>query len=668
VPDKTPLATLDGITLNALTDVGVLQQVGVHAPVWNIEVSTNREVKINENVVLKMGEHEFKRLIVLRTEAGRAPFTYSVTLTDRRWRWPAVWVERDYNVRMPVGTNVDKGPRDENHLLVPELAYNRYTLKGEKARWTYKEVLVDVLEQMGIADYYVLDAPDIPVEDLRIKSYGHVALRQVLDLAPQLQVTQDPNGTITVFDSTDWDPKDALSYLKENQVSPRGQYPRLVNNELVRPIRVEVLFEVEPELRTAFREGTQEHVPILNVIEVPDFELTLANGQRVAQGTYVQVDDYLAALALQERPHSESPVITQDLIRESFLSGFRFTKALFHVPGGGTDPLWNARFDRLLRDWRQLFRVTTEWRHRLAHLRAIRATIVDRPTGNRGVSEAFADYVVRPSWRGFARNRSQRHDQGYAIRGWNDALESAKAGPFKVTIEDELAGLIRITPRVDPYFEADQVAPGYVSDYNIPNQAFGYSYQLKEGLYALWERVTLDDNWKLDAVVTATAQTPNDTRRLFSRPVDPSMLAHIFPRLGTCDGPVQYLRVPASLMTARVRWTDERGPQILKCLKDGQWGSIPLHNQEHVDNVALAMAAAFYAPLVDRLDGTVDYKGVVGEGLYGNGTRALVALEPDGTLRRRSSFNAANPGPDLFAYLPKVTQDLISKRLYDEGR
>jgi hypothetical protein len=410
---------------------------------------------------------------------------------------------------------------------------------------TPEQMLQDVLKQC-VGESFIIDSPlpKVDLEDVVISHPGDTALAIALDKLPGLQVEVDLENRLRVYN-------DVYGATIPQKLYATGAYPAAGDRSNERPFQVVVHFVQEAELRVNGYDGqaaatqvrTEDDNPLLaqtlvNVMRLPDPSASLPAGywgpeRIVDHGTWVPIDAYLAYLATQDRPalanNSNAFPLTQAIIRRNWLTGFNRLR-LFYSYGPNPDPVWDARFDAIYDAWRQTWQLSRQWQGRLLGLSHRRVGVVDSTTGTRAPSMVWCDHLKKPTWKGLARHRTQRSDQGWVNRSYSESgykitpigpsatstVVSVPGSPFELLIEDHEAFILRLQPRRDPFGEVERVAPGTINlELFIPKTLGGAYNRSGTPAHLFWEYAQLEERWEFGAIVTALRGAPNGTERYY---------------------------------------------------------------------------------------------------------------------------------------------------------
>ena len=627
-----------------------------------------------------------KGLYVIARGPGDDPLnTESLLVADARWLWRTRVVVTRYNVARPTAERRWL----DGELTPPEvarteadLAFERATLKDLARPWTAREVLEDVLAYVaghGGARVGVTPLQDV-VQGLELFDQGDAAVQRALALVPGILPWVDAEGivrTLSLYDGTE-----VAAFTRAQQGLTPGVLSGswgVPDRSLALPPAVQVGFEREHEVRfdysetsssaTRVRQQPGREEPTLElVVPQPDVTLALSDGKAVAMGTYLRFyDEWLPAVsALADYPATVG-ALTQDVILRWFLAGMSQPHLVYSadVPGAAS-LLWSRRLSAVSQHWRQTFRLLPQWVDKIRSVEARRASIVSTETGARARSEAFCDYVVKPTFRGMAPKGQQ--ELGRTVTGYAAQIKDCRPAPFLVDVVDPRVGLIRLTPRTDLVGLGEQVVPGSCSSFPSASAATNT---------ALWHQVTLDAAWNLSVVLTVIPSVPNDTRRLWWETVTLADAVKALSGAGASAdrvtrvrgkpgnshkalGPVRY--VLSGDTTARFAWRDEDATAI----KESIWTGAPpprdlLVNPTDVRDVAVAQAARVVAPLLPRGVGRVVVS--LDKDALPTGNLLSVTHEVRGALAT-TTLQAPAPGadtPSVWSLLPERTRRIVAR-------
>lgn len=638
-----------------------------------------------------------RRLFIADIFPGATTHTRRVRVVDVRWLWQHVYISSTFNERRVTGdTNVvAEGANPETPQIDPEIRYAKYSLHDEERVWTASNVLRHVMTTLNghawrLDDRIASRFDQTPVDDLILEDAGHYALERILAYVAGAAVYIDRDGFAVVTDTLDGTEGAVYEELKDrqqNQVSVR-----VADRRNIRPSKVVVLITPEVEVRFDYQEpsssGTRT-VPdtdtnaLDNVAIMPDplgLDFTDAAGTQhtIGPGSYVRMDDLFVAYG--DGPGygdgtGRARALSWDILRKHRASAFRYNGAEFSLVNretGLVDVPWSRRVNQIHQSYRKDFQVREVFMQRLASVRPVRAATVNPVTGTRAASPVYSDYIRRPSIHGLARTVNGALN-GYQVQGYAALLANAKAAPATVQILNPGAGVFRVqTNDTGPNGWYEETMLGY-STKGIPGQSLGVA-GLNEATQfnAFWDHVELDAQWQMSVVMSCVPGSPNSIGKLLGVEVRPDEVSGLIGRdVGNCWGPVAYVRVFPTLLTARYAWDDSVGQSLVDAVRGvnntdqngcGVFPESRLVNRAHVADVAKAAAARVYAGLLDRPFGTLETDmrpdleptGAIGEVehvMQGGATRTLVR------------FSTPAAPQDIWRFMPASTRRALLRSL-----
>lgn len=693
-----PTCKLDGVALTAHAPIR-WGRVGGVSP-YSTVVLTSRaraerifkqskgkgvELEIEQKGVRKV----FKNIWVISMMAGDGPHTRRLLLADWRWLLPRIWITMDGNL---LRTSVERrlqGPTPEVSVLLPAQVYAPHSLAPGGLPWKTNSfvskaatAISDELGALGMPSFDIYGVgealkSEIEVLNWRIDGPGDVALQQLIDYCPGLQIEADADGNGRLYLESALQEKaevdGAFAYA-----DPANQYPVYMDRERFRPIVVNVLFEKRMEFLFRFREGSFSGTATASY-ENPGFDLinVVQVNEPVPVGTFsggfgswVPLEQYLTWLGTQPRPaHAQNDVCRPSIewVRRNFMSGFSAMRVLFRS-GEGTDPLWAARFDSILNSYRQTFGVSQYWYERLQSLEAVRSGVYSTSMNIHAPSEAYCDYTTRPTFRQID-TASGGHDANWAAVQedqyvYGRDISALRPAPFTVIVEDQDAMIIRLAPKAELSKLGQRPMPGVPVNpvaCNAPRKLNSINSSLAQGL---WEQMVMKPTWDMAVVLTATVATPNSIDRYHTEIVLPNEAQEVVKSvvIGPCAGPVIRLRCDPATLMAWATWVNGSANQIEALVEGGNLTAPFFLNPEAVRDVAVAMAARIYESLCDRLSGErvrVSFKPETKP--VGALNQVIHEVETTGRVSTSFSFAQAVEPRDLMVFLPANTRRIIQR-------
>lgn len=601
------------------------------------------------------------------------PQILEVLVADRRWLLPRLYVERVYNLRRRTGERriLREGDAPEQLAQVVDdvhfAAWSLFPRDNPTTRWSARNIVADVLERLVPGDWEIAPSlsREIDVEGLLISDPGPAALRRALGLLPGADVYVNETGKYVVYDRRDGGEETVLG-----NADPPISGPLLTRKSdlrLSRPKRVRVRTVPELELRLDSRsEGgtvTEDTREIENVLPVPDFQLTMADGRIVPQGSWERVDDVLTAWTNDVRP-GQTVVLSHDIIQRAWFNG-GFFQAFVQLAGIEPDLILARRVAAIYEHYRQTWRVDRRMMDRIASLQAVRVGILDAETATRAPAVVYGDWTVIYTLRGGVSEQTRQLSRfADTFDGYATSLADARIAPAVVSILDPEQGIIQFAYELDPHARLAQVAPGKAlgrsaADNELPVADPREERQGGRGLLA--SHLRLESAHQVATILTIVPGAPNDERRLHEEIVEP---AEAFKALGIdsappCDGPEWEIRIGAQLETARFAWRDDNAAAVEDLL--GLTGSNPGGtarlgepvNKDRLRALAVANAAALYARFVDRHEG--ELHTALSPGIRPTGSIAAVThtLDPNSGATTEAILPTEVDAEDPIALMPE---------------
>lgn len=684
-----PPAYLNNVPLIVSGDLGWQLTTGVlpHSQTFEVHPKHLQQLLlsgIGETELRIEGAHPLtvEKLTVLREEPGEDPHVRRVLVADRRWLWPYVLYSKSFNVRRATGRKRLYGERLEVVNTTDDQDYVEFSLKPPTFTdaWKATEVLRDILERL-VGQQFTIDPQlahrSIPVENLKLRDRGPRALERILDYFSVAGLYIDYDGFVVVYDRTTDQDKDLVD---------EGRYPRMQGGGWVREIdlsrlrgrEVKVYLERLIEVRFDFDEGAplpifkRDRRVLQNVFRYPDYNLALFNGIKAEVNSWQDAEDCLDTWANDPTfpmTNHAGEKISLDKTLSLFPSHIlqtAFVKGL--IPA--TDEVQQRRVRAIMQHFRQTFRVRHEYMSRLEQIIAERAAVADYENRAHAPSPAYVDYCVRPTRRRLVEASLGQQDRillAGNVTGYAEKLVDARVSPFEVQLVDPHLGVIHLAYRHVPYTGIDEVLPSKIESIPVATVA--------ERVILTFEFTKLTSTHKLSTILSCVPGTPNDNRRFHEVRVTPQQVEQAYGiQLGACFGPTQEIFAGEEL--ARFAWVDELESQIEEAIFEGaqlgqftveqevpqQGTTVPRNpstilvssflNEEDVNALALAQAAAYYFQLQDRFEGQYetalrrDFRPV------GNVTSIEHQLTDKGGPVTRVVFPPARPPIDVFGLLP----------------
>lgn len=573
------------------------------------------------------------------------------------------------------------------------------------------------------------------IENVEIDDPGDGAVLRVLANMPTADIWVDDFGAIRVYSKSSGDENAEIESLGHESVG-KGHIA-VVDMRLQRPKEVHCLYTPECEIRLDAIEtessataasGARVIRPwgMKNVLLSPDPELVIQPGDEggrrvVTAGNWITVKEAL-------RSWGRPPGWLKDLEFKDILRAMIPGKNLFaalYIMGRlnmrSGDTLWVARLNSLMTHFRKTYQINSEIMRSIYALNAHRVAVLDQATGAQARAGLFMNYSYCPSGRNYFDknpNAPQRawfiNVDGYpagaqvpglipgalAIQPNIVAIEAAggmaaQQGTIQcsglVQIVDHDQGIIRIEPGGDPYGAIGQCMPSKVKsqercavlmrDQRLKPVTYNSIHQTSDILQ-------LTEEHKVCVILTAIPGAPNSEFGLVRQIIKPTDVFRLLPpqaafSLAQCNGPVKEIRVPPTIQTAKVGWSDSLAVQIIKGVfgfntdrgyepgfladiraKEGimNWDRSRLGSAS-LKTLSLAYAAQEYSRLADRSVGAAEGHLNAAIELAGWIDRVVHTLEPSGSAQTTISLPEHISGISPMALLPAYARGIILRQV-----
>ena len=614
---------------------------GVTAPeiVWTIDPTLAAQVLAKREVSIKFDVEgkvlDVKRAVVLGERPSGTVYARSVILSDVRAYWPSVHVKYAANVRTRSGSgrllSVDGPPQ----LATPvdDLIFAPFSLKDELTVQSGDDVAAAILKflqdrtQAGF-ELRARPRPKLTPNDVLPDAPGHVALAQALALLGGVDVYIRPqDSAVILFDRVLGAERAIMASLAPAPLQDLGLL-KFVSTKNQLPKKFNVLFTREMEVRADFREdsstGTtstraQDEPTLQNVVQITDQTLTVS-GKLEVQGSFAEIDPYLTAInAAGPAPATSIGPLDRSKLQKLYLGPCLELCYVMGLTGLTPSQVWAGRLASLRAHYRLTFRLDRKFSQRIlpGSIRAVRAALLDGPTGTRQPSPVYFDYCSKPTLRWLSKSLDAR--LGWNVhalppraasqnvgetKAYSDPylLADCQPGPAQLLVLDNQVGIFHLQVRKDTFDQAEQIVPSLVRDLPVTDP-----HQVAIGTaIATWEEAALVRNHRVSFIFSCVPAGPNSANQLGKYEVS---LDAALKRLGVgtqqAEGPDMDLRVGGSLMTLRYPWSDAGRDQILGAFRpDKPFPSklIPVNDTEAKD-YAESTAAAVAAGLLDHYEG-----------------------------------------------------------------
>lgn len=610
-----------------------------------------------------------KGLWPLNIYPGDNPHIMRVMVADVRWFWPYAHVLRRYNMhRHATVQRVTSNSRLELDPVVPRVQYWRWSVKTNQQKYNTSEVVLDIVRSAcakvhnGVPSITVdpsigTKINNIPVEQLTIDDAGDQAVMRVMAYIPEGKIYPNSDGGIVISSKASGEEEGVVNSLGPEMVN-RGHI-EFVDNRVVRPSKIEVLFTREVEVRFDFNETAQAVVPgatvtrdedplgdrreMQNVLPLPDFQLQV-NGGMAAQGTYVTMDEAFNGWGKILNPFNPSMGVKLDhpLVQKAFMP----FNDLWSVLGliGITNPNadWVSRLSAVQEHYRRTFRINSRWMDRIMSVRPYRVATIELISGQRAPAMAYCDYCILNTTRTIWKDKAAGQNLSYYINmtGYpaNGVInDSTIPSAAKVSIPDSDQGIIHVDFLTDQFRVYEMMLPSNIiqnvtGDLTRRTDTVAFDAVIDPSM----PLPRLSPSFKFATILSVIPASPNSIHQLHKVTIEPKDLKGLMPNdsaLENAIGPVMQIRVGAGVETARVRWIDSAAGEIEKmfgvnvrprcelhadCTGGTPDEEPPTFNIDNLvlnlgtprdtisaslTNIAKAVACRVYASLIDRYQG-----------------------------------------------------------------
>jgi len=674
-------------------------QPSVHA--FTLDKDEAKKVKDGARVSLNVvqGPHRFsvRDLLVVGRGGTIDKFSETVLCADSRLLWRREWVRRTFNMRRRSGGRRRVTPDGEVPAAVEQriddVTYLAQTTKTPNASilvpYTAAEIARIVLDEVIGKGAWFGDLGSFPskvVDNVEIDARGDVAISQVLALLPGADVFLGLDGVARIKNLLDVG--EAATVLAQSGAEfVGGGHPAFVRLGSQRPFEIDVLFDVEQEVRFDFdtettTSGIDERL-MVNVIPVPDPTLKMVSGplsgETVIAGTWVPMADYLSAINA-DKGGVDVPNLTEARIREFFLAPEWWLAVYVKYSQIAPTVLWSRRIGAIREHWRTTFRINRRWMNRIYSMRDYRVSVYDKETGTFGASVAYMDWCARASTKGllarkFAQQKVAYNGNPTRMVNAQTSLNGVDVAPAVVSVIDGELGIISLQLRTDMFGNQGMVAPGRI-DAGMALQANQSSVPITGdgSRYGSGGKVfSMNANFRASTIITVAPVSPNSTARLFPVTVNlerarkylPSSVAIALPN---ATGPRWTMRIGAGLLTARFFWQHSAASQI-----EGEFGvgvqdpkprtNERLLNFREIEDLARVTAAGLYASMPDKWEGSKSVP--LNQGLLPLGSIRAVShtLNPEGDAETTLDLPDNVAAFDALALMPRSTQNFIYRNV-----
>ena len=555
-----------------------------------------------------------KNLRIITAEPGPNPHIGRIQVGDIRWLFPYLRIWKQFNVRARLA-NRKRGVWGDDPQFVQDVSqdqYRRWSLNPETDQpWLALDIILDTLENPASGlnrdllageltivqfDEDVEELRGISLEDILLDDDGAGALRRALALLPGIGIYVDYDGNLRLFNKFNA----RMESEEARSIGPPivdGGIITRISNSTTRPREVHCLFPRKVEVRFNYAPGLPEFAGeddsrrlMENVILVVDPDFKDDDGNLVPQGTWLNADKYIAALAAQADAIGAARLkkFSKKILDQAQIPWMGIWSLIeaaglddLATTGGDTSKFqWASRFASLRTHYLQTFRLNPAWARRARLIEAKLVGIFDAETGTRAKSPVWADHAVVPGLKFLLVGGHSGKEFCLVTNQFNFPGSTEKGGPgdidtplkkdsvpslFRVDVLDQDQGLIRITPRGDVYGNWDTILPAPVINRPCYNPEAGalesplsFDSQLEgqkdDKISALNSAIA-----RFAIVLTLVPATPNSTDQFHRIIVTPDDVKKVLPAgarrgLANAKGPIKELLIKDEV--ARVIWVD----------------------------------------------------------------------------------------------------------------
>lgn len=704
---------------------------------------------------IQIGQTIYRLLTILRVvQDSKFGFnTISAIVADRRWTWSRRHIYRRFNVRKRVGYRHYTEPNQKQLAITEaELRFAKFSIKDNGQLFTMEEILDDILDEVEddgsliattFKDKRILEeqfklkggGKDLTLENIFIDDQGPGAVRNILRQIGGAAITINANGDLKVFsqvDGRDQEEVDKLGFVAQNL----GNF-EFSDHKFVRPKGFRIKFAIEAEVRFDYRERLSldglpsSHRFLENVIQNTDNRLTVlapfGPGARfISQLNWIEIQDILDAwnqftpqgLVLRDG-------VTFDLIYHAMVHddvfGAMFLSGVIQQSVGSANADWMARIGALKTHFRQTFKIPDEWRDRVSSIRANLISTINPVTGTRANSPIYCDWAAKISQKGIIRFQRTRplgssapgrknntpiyintpgYPTGGIVKGVPRIISRDSTAPGILNILDPEIGIIRLNFKMDVFKDYSIILPGFIKNnasYNVVGAGVITQDTVLDNVARGKARMQLEPDWNLATIVTMKPIAPRNSNIFFEILILPKDILPFIPdniksTIINAQGPVQEIRIPDQIETARVRWSDDPKDTRVTEKIFGFHGGIGLLDLKRLENlvinhtgirdtepviqpgggtaslkeIARAAAIKFLLSQRDRFVGRAASKSYFDPEVKGNINEIEHFITVKGADIMAIDFLEKPATIDIFSLMDDRTRRVVLKQLYQE--
>lgn len=656
---------------------------------------------------------QFNNLTIIGSGPTDSPYETELVVVDSRWEWKYKHVFGSFNIPRKTGSirRIGSAGQQATQKLADTIGFFEWSLNGGKKKWTAREVIKAVFDQVVGAGNWLLRSTGKlkfkDIQDLTIDGPADAAIGQLLAdpaFGGALDVYQNTEGKIVIYNRLDGGERPLVGapIVRVGQSQERHilKKPAIINQplwsvqdrKLERPSEVHVLFERRLELRidliekatsTASLDPISPPLQARNVLPSPE-DFGPFQGRTIIAEQWIELNFYLDFL--KTKTPKGLPALSLDIMVKGWASNLLEVYA--EVDDSG---LWGSRIDYIRQHFRLTWQVDKTWRDRIRDIKAERLTSEDRTTGTRPNAAVFANYAQFNTWRSSS-TRFNSSKQG---------AENVVSNRFSNSIG--IKGRARAGPIIGTDYTKLKPSPAFVSiidnEQCIVHFEFGKgsdnSYQVSRYIRSALTRASipsddptkanqwlqeasLESPYEASVILAANLGAPADNRRYHKITVTPQQAGAVLPskRVQTGTGPILQIRVKPAILVARIGWEDKKKAEIESTFSPlGSGQPLPSFinnssavlnlpepiNKFNLEDYALGVAAKAYASYLDRAEGGLTTG--LDSSMTIQGTATEVSFEADPTLGAVTKVVLPAEAPlfDLAAVLPKSVRRVVDR-------
>jgi hypothetical protein len=489
-------------------------------------------------------EQEYQKLWCIL----RPPVDYNhaaIIITDDRWRWKKECTYRVYNLKRKANdqhvfaktTSAGKlGLQEARNYFVP------WTIMQDQAGnptrpWTALDIVLDVLqnvlgytpEEIDVAGAATSDFTPMNIDVTGANADQVIA--RFLNLSDNSLYIEDDGRVAIYANRAPAGVAELQRWFPDGLPSLRSGAFEVIDQKASRPVVIDGTLEKELELLCQYKESAHQGQTTAGdqlspelvaknmldgrIVPMDNVTITLIENQvgNLPRGSVVTIEEALEAFGR----HFGGGSATLADLRSAYGTGVH--AALIEIlrdPGDASllDPLAGLILNRILEDYRTLFRLHPAAMDRLKDINAVLADVIFPETGLRAPSEVYS--VM--SWRlnlqarvNDCRRKAQPLDS-FRDPATGSARDHYQPIPASAKIVDKDMGLLQITfgGAVDRPGLVVDIIPGEAEDDSFYTDGFGDNRSVHgfEGMHGL------KADWECSVILSGVPLVPNDASRV----------------------------------------------------------------------------------------------------------------------------------------------------------